>query len=209
MLRTWRLEWNQERAILPNGNAILMTDQSTLAQRSRAIELLVLDVDGVLTDGGIIFGSGGLEQKVFHVRDGSGLKFWHSAGKRSAIISGRTSDVVRRRAKETGITHVFEGVDDKAAILQSLLEKESLAPEKACFVGDDLPDLPVLTRVGLAVAVADACPEVRRHAHYVTQAGGGRGAVREVVELILGTQGLWDRVVAGYRGQPGMIGQHP
>ena len=163
----------------------------SLAQRCRPVELLVLDVDGVLTDGAIVYGSGALEVKAFHVRDGSGLKLWHAAGKRSAILTGRSSSLVEVRASELGVGWVIQGAADKAAALDLLLARGPLSAEAVCYVGDDVPDVPVLRRVGLAVAVADACPAARAAAHYVTSAPGGRGAVRETIERILRCQGLW------------------
>jgi YrbI family 3-deoxy-D-manno-octulosonate 8-phosphate phosphatase len=147
----------------------------TLQDRWTAIELLVLDVDGVLTDGGIVYGSGGLEVKQFHVRDGSGLKYWHLAGKRSAILTGRSSPVVETRAAELGIATVVQGAADKLQAYRRLLDETETSPEAVCYVGDDLPDLPPLRHCGLAVAVADACPEVVADAHYVTRGPGGRG----------------------------------
>lgn len=160
-------------------------------RRAAAIEILLLDVDGVMTDGAIVIDDHGVETKAFHVRDGSGIKLWQRAGKLAAIITGRTSHVVEVRAAELGIKGVRQAVRDKREALCELLETASLAPHQACFVGDDLPDLPAMRRAGLAVAVADACPEVLAAAHYVTRAAGGRGAVREVVELLLRAQNRW------------------
>ena len=156
-----------------------------------------MDVDGVLTGGGIIYGDNGVELKVFHVRDGSGLKFWHQAGKRSAILSGRTSRAVDVRAAELGVGWVVQGAADKGSAYRQVLAATGLRPDQVCGVGDDLPDLPVLRNCGLAVAVADACPEVRQEAHFVTRAAGGAGAVRETIELILRCQGRWQAVVDG------------
>jgi 3-deoxy-D-manno-octulosonate 8-phosphate phosphatase (KDO 8-P phosphatase) len=172
----------------------------TLRERCRRIELLVLDVDGVLTDGNIIYGDDGVELKAFYVRDGSALKLWQGAGKRAALITGRTSPVVQVRAAELGVDPVIQGSADKLAGWQELLRSVAVSPDEICYVGDDLPDLPVLRRCGLAVAVADACPEVIANAHHVTRASGGRGAVREVVELILGCQGHWQRIVDRFLG---------
>jgi 3-deoxy-D-manno-octulosonate 8-phosphate phosphatase (KDO 8-P phosphatase) len=163
----------------------------TLRERCAGIELLVLDVDGVLTDGGIVYGDSGLEVKAFHVRDGSGLKLWHAAGKRSAILTGRSSPVVAVRAAELGVASVCQGAADKLAGLLRLQEEAGAPPRATCYVGDDLPDVPAMRSVGLAVAVADACPEARAAAHYVTAAPGGRGAVREAVERILRCQDRW------------------
>jgi 3-deoxy-D-manno-octulosonate 8-phosphate phosphatase (KDO 8-P phosphatase) len=162
---------------------------ATLAQRMAGVELLVVDIDGVLTDGQIIYAGQELELKAFHVRDGSGIKAWHDAGKRTAVITGRASAAVARRAAELGVAHVVQGAADKLAAFRAILEKASLAPAQAAAMGDDLPDLPVLQNAGLAIAVADACATVRRAAHYVTLAPGGRGAVREAIEWILGCQG--------------------
>jgi 3-deoxy-D-manno-octulosonate 8-phosphate phosphatase (KDO 8-P phosphatase) len=167
----------------------------TLAERCAAIEILVVDVDGVLTDGRIIYTDGGTEIKAFHVRDGSGLVFWQKLGKQVVILSGRKSKAVDVRAQELGIRLVRQGSADKAAAFRQLLVQLGLRAEQAAVVGDDLPDLPVLRAAGLAVAVADACTEVRAVAHHVTVAHGGRGAVREVIEMILKHQGRWDSVV--------------
>lgn len=173
--------------------------EQTLAQRCAAIDLLVVDVDGVLTDGSIVYADNGAELKTFHVRDGSGLKLWQKAGKQAAIITGRTSRVVEIRAAELGIAPVFQGVASKLAALRQLLSI-GWQPEQVCFVGDDLPDLPVMRQCGLAVAVADACAEAVADAHYMTRALGGRGAVREVIELILRCQGRWQGLVEAIRG---------
>jgi 3-deoxy-D-manno-octulosonate 8-phosphate phosphatase (KDO 8-P phosphatase) len=162
---------------------------------------LLLDVDGVLTDGGIGYTNEGLELKQFHVRDGSGLMLWRHLGKRSAIITGRTSRIVELRAAEVGIDIVMQGALDKLPALRDVLGRTGCRPEQVCYVGDDLPDLPALRNCGLAVAVADACPEVLADAHFVTRAPGGRGAVREVIEMILSGQGHWTRIVERFRNQ--------
>lgn len=175
-------------------------DSRALADRCRAVELLVADVDGVLTDGRIVYDDRGVELKAFHVRDGTAFKAWRQTGKRAAILSGRASRAVEVRAAELSLDAVIQGAGDKRAAFRGLLSACGLRAEQACFVGDDLPDLPVLAGCGLAVAVADACPEVRRAAHYVTRTAGGRGAVREVVELILGCQRLWQPAVERLRG---------
>jgi 3-deoxy-D-manno-octulosonate 8-phosphate phosphatase (KDO 8-P phosphatase) len=166
------------------------------ADQFARIRLLVLDVDGVMTDGRVVYTDAGQEIKAFHVRDGSGLKFWRQAGGRVAILSGRSSPAVTRRAAELGIEPVIQGADEKLPALGRILSETGLRPDQVCAVGDDLPDLPVLSRCGLAVAVADAAPEVRAAAHFVTEAPGGRGAVREVVEWLMRGQGTWDPVVA-------------
>jgi 3-deoxy-D-manno-octulosonate 8-phosphate phosphatase (KDO 8-P phosphatase) len=172
-----------------------------LAERCAAVRLLVLDVDGVLTAGGIQYASDGVELKTFHVRDGSALKLWRDTGRRAAIISGRASRVVEVRAAELGIDPVVQGAGDKLAAFREVLARTGLRPEQVAFVGDDLPDLPVLRNSGLAVAVADACPEVRADAQYVTRAPGGGGAVREAVELVLRCQGEWQAAVRRLRGE--------
>jgi 3-deoxy-D-manno-octulosonate 8-phosphate phosphatase (KDO 8-P phosphatase) len=168
--------------------------QPTLAERCRDVQLLVLDVDGVLTEGGIVYGTGGLEVKHFHVRDGLGLKRWKQAGKRSAVITGRSSPLVDVRAAELGVAFVFQGASDKLPAYNRLLAETDLPPSAVCYVGDDAPDLPPLRRCGLAAVVGDGCREARAVAHYITRAPGGRGAVREVVELILRCQGEWSRL---------------
>ena len=167
-----------------------------LVERVKKIELLVLDVDGVLTDGSISYTSDGVEIKRFHVRDGSGLKFWHLAGKRSAILSGRSSAAVEIRAAELGISTVLQGRSEKLPAFETILRELGLTADRVCAVGDDLPDLPVLRGAGVGVAVADACPELRNAADFVTAAPGGRGAVREAIEWLLKLQGLWDGVLA-------------
>jgi YrbI family 3-deoxy-D-manno-octulosonate 8-phosphate phosphatase len=167
----------------------------SLRDRCLGVELLVLDVDGVLTAGGIVYAShGGVaggEIKAFHVRDGSGLKLWHLAGKRSAIITGRSSPLVDVRAAELGVSRVIQGAASKRPALEQLLKELNMAPQAICYVGDDVPDVPALEMVGLAVAVSDGCPEARAAAHYITRAAGGQGAVRETIERILRCQGHW------------------
>jgi len=170
------------------------------------IDLLVLDVDGVLTDGRIIYDSRGADIKAFHVADGQAVKYWLRVGHEAAIISGRSSRTIRMRAHDIGIKAVYEDAKDKRPALEKILKRFRRTPERACYVGDDLVDLPVMARVGFAVAVAGAAPEVKRIAHYVTRQPGGAGAVRETVELILKYQGLWDDVLARYRDRlpPGL-----
>jgi 3-deoxy-D-manno-octulosonate 8-phosphate phosphatase (KDO 8-P phosphatase) len=162
-----------------------------LLARCAPIELLVVDVDGVLTDGVIVVDDHGVESKNFHVRDGVAYSLWHRAGKRSAILSGRKAAVVEHRAAELKIGHVYQGLAEKGEVFRSLLAELGLEARQACFVGDDLVDLPVLRAVGLAVCPSDAAPEVHETAHLVTGAIGGRGVIREVIEVILKVQGLW------------------
>ena len=156
-----------------------------LHERARRIRLLVLDVDGVLTDGRLYFAADGEQLKVFDVRDGYGLVALQRAGVAVAIISGRKSDAVLRRAAELGISRVSQGVEDKAAQLDSLLEELGVEPPEVACIGDDVPDLPMLRRAGLAIAVADAHPAVQAETHWTTSRPGGRGAVREACDLLL------------------------
>jgi 3-deoxy-D-manno-octulosonate 8-phosphate phosphatase (KDO 8-P phosphatase) len=154
-------------------------------ERARRIRLLVLDVDGVLTDGRLYLSPAGEELKVFHVRDGSGLVAVQRAGIAVAIVSGRDSAAVSRRAAELGIRHVRQGVTDKGAELDRLLAELGVEADETACVGDDTPDLPMLRRAGLAIGVADTHPALLEAAHWVTRAAGGRGAVREVCDLLL------------------------
>jgi len=156
-----------------------------LTDRFKKIKLLLLDVDGVLTDGRLYFGPAGEELKVFHVRDGYGIKLWHDAGFRSGIISGRDSDLVSRRASQLGMHFVYQGNDDKLEALAEIAAEAGVSSDEIAFVGDDSLDLPVFEKVGLAVAVADAHESAKQSAHYVTTIDGGRGAVREVVDILL------------------------
>lgn len=171
--------------------------QADLAARCQPIELLVTDVDGVLTDGVIALDENGVETKHFYVRDGMAFALWHRAGKQAAILSGRATPAVNRRAAELKIAHVLQGHEQKATPFRTLIERLGLSPDQVCFVGDDLADLPVLRSVGLAACPLDACSEVRDTAHLVTAASGGRGAVREVIEVILKSQGRWNELIAG------------
>jgi len=155
------------------------------------IKLLVLDVDGVLTDGRVQLDSRGEEIKVFYSRDGYGLKALQRAGVEVAVITGRASLALTRRMSELGIEEVHQGVDDKGAVLDRLIRERGLGKEHVCCVGDDIPDIPMLARAGLGVAVNDAAMEVRDAATLVTRKPGGRGAVRELCELILKAKGLW------------------
>ena len=175
-----------------------MPDASDLDRRLARVQLLLLDVDGVLTDGGVTWNNQGIESKTFHIRDGLGLRAWQKAGGRTGIVTGRSSHVVQLRADELGIGIVRQGVDDKLAAAESLLAEYGLSWEQTAFVGDDLPDLPVVSRCGVGVAVADACPELIAAATIVTRLPGGRGAVREVIERMLKARGSWDAVVARY-----------
>jgi 3-deoxy-D-manno-octulosonate 8-phosphate phosphatase (KDO 8-P phosphatase) len=164
-----------------------MPDPRTL----REISVLLLDVDGVLTDGRIIYNSDGSEIKAFHVKDGLGIRMAQKAGIRVGIVTGRASRALRHRCENLGIETVCDGVRDKAAAVDRILRKFGMRPEVAAFMGDDLPDLPAMRRVGCPVAVADAHSEVRAAACWVTRAGGGIGAVREVCEALIQARGVW------------------
>jgi 3-deoxy-D-manno-octulosonate 8-phosphate phosphatase (KDO 8-P phosphatase) len=162
------------------------------------IELLVLDVDGVMTDGKVILTPAGDEIKEFHVRDGSGMKFWRRAGKKIAIISGRGSPAVERRARDLGVDSLRLMAKDKLPAYQSVLEELRVSPRHTAVMGDDLPDLPLLLNCGFAVTVPQGVAEVKKACAYVTQADGGNGAVREVIELILKKTGQWDHILQRY-----------
>lgn len=169
-----------------------------LAQRLQAIRLIAFDVDGVLTDGGLYLTDAGDEFKRFNSLDGHGLKMLKASGVELAIITGRTSRCVELRAKNLGITHLYQGVEKKWEAMQTLLDTLKLKPEVAAFMGDDVVDLPVMRRVALAVTVPSAPQAVRDHAHYLTQREGGHGAVRETCELIMSAQGTLDAQLAPY-----------
>ncbi len=169
-----------------------------LDERCQPIELILCDVDGVLTDGGIIVDNQGIETKRFHVRDGMGIRLWQKAGYRFGVITVRSSHIVKTRVAELGIEIIRQGADDKLATTKEILQGLGLTPRQVCYIGDDLPDLPVVCAVGLGVAVADACTELCSTAHLVTRSAGGTGAVREVVETILKAQRRWDDVVQSY-----------
>lgn len=160
-------------------------DESRLDQRAARVRLLMLDVDGVLTDGGLYYFEEPGYAVRFDIKDGLGLARAVREGLIVALVSGRDTPQARRRARELGIEEIHLGVRDKAAALDGILARTGIDPGDACFVGDDLIDLPAMRKVGWAVAVADAAPEVREAAHYVTRLAGGRGAVREIVDLIL------------------------
>jgi len=159
------------------------------------IQLLILDVDGVLTDGRITYSDSSEELKSFHVRDGSGIKYWLQSGKSLGIISGRSSPTVSRRSQELGIQHLFQGVSNKKAQIRQLQNLLQLSAEQTAVIGDDLADLGMFGEAGYRIAVADACDDLLTSADYVTLKLGGHGAVREVIEMILKRQGLWNRIL--------------
>jgi 3-deoxy-D-manno-octulosonate 8-phosphate phosphatase (KDO 8-P phosphatase) len=175
-----------------------MGELAEVERRASRIKLLLMDCDGVLTDGRIQLMETGDEQKTFHTRDGHGLVLFHRAGLRSGIISGRSSTLVERRARELGVTYVRQGTWDKVKDFEELLSEAAVNGSAVAFIGDDVTDIPVMQRSELAVAVADAGEETRSAAHYVTRLPGGYGAVREVAELILKAQGLWGDLMRRY-----------
>lgn len=167
-------------------------------ERAAKVRLLILDVDGVLTDGRIIMDHKGREIKAFDVRDGHGLRLLMEAGIEVAILTGRSSPVVQRRADDLGITRVRQGVHDKVGAYQEIAREVGITDDETCFVGDDVVDIPLLKRVGIPIVVADGAPEAKRLARYITQSPGGRGAVREVCDLLLQAQGKWAEVLRRY-----------
>ena len=175
-----------------------MDDLTSIERRASRIKLLLMDCDGVLTDGRLWLTNDGDEQKSFNSKDGLGLSLLHRAGLRSGIITGRSSNAVARRALELDVEFVCQGDPDKIAAFEQLLREAGVEENEVAFVGDDLVDIPIMNRAELAVAVADAVEEVRSAAHYITRAKGGRGAVREVIEIILKSQGRWRDLVEDY-----------
>ena len=175
-----------------------LTDADEITRRAARVRLLLLDCDGVLTDGRITLLEDGDEEKSFHTRDGHGLVLLHRAGLRSGIISGRTSGAVTRRARDLGVTYLRQGALNKIKDFEEVLAEAGVEGAEAAFVGDDVTDIPLMRRCALAVAVADATAETRAHAHYVTRLPGGFGAVREVCELILKAQGRWAELMKRY-----------
>jgi 3-deoxy-D-manno-octulosonate 8-phosphate phosphatase (KDO 8-P phosphatase) len=166
--------------------------------RARPVRLAIFDVDGVLTDGGLHYSDSGEETKVFDVRDGQGMKALQTSGVALAIITSRRSQCVARRAENLGIDLLFQGVEDKLSAFESLAARLGLAPAQVAYMGDDWVDLPVLRRCGLAVSVPEAPAAVRERVHYVTRAGGGRGAAREACELIMNAQGTFEAQLAHF-----------
>jgi len=173
-------------------------DLASIERRASRIKLLLMDCDGVLTDGRLWLTDDSDEQKSFNTHDGLGLALLHRAGLKSGIITARSSRAVARRAQELGVEFVCQGNPDKTAAFEQVLQQAGVDENEVAFVGDDLPDIPLMNRAELAVAVADAVEETRAAAHYVTRARGGRGAVREVIEIILKSQGRWHDLVEDY-----------
>jgi 3-deoxy-D-manno-octulosonate 8-phosphate phosphatase (KDO 8-P phosphatase) len=165
------------------------------AEIARPIQLILSDVDGVLTNGGIILDNAGVETKTFHVRDGLAIKLWQKAGLYFGLVTARNSQIVKIRAAELGISLLRQGFSDKLPAARELFTSLHLQPHEVCYIGDDLPDLPVMYEVGLSVAVADAATEVRDAATWVMKSQGGSGAVRELIERLLKAKSLWEDFV--------------
>ena len=171
---------------------------ASTSSRAREVRLLILDVDGVLTDGGLQFDNRGEEFKTFNSLDGHGIRMLLNGGIEVAVITGRKSKIVEHRMADLGVSHLYQGSRDKLTVFSTLLHTIGLTADQVAYVGDDLPDLPVLRQVGLAIAVQNAHPFVREHCHWVTDQSGGHGAVREVTDFILQTQGLLDAMQREY-----------
>jgi len=166
-----------------------------LLNKLKNIKLLILDVDGVLTDGGIIYNDNRVETKIFNVKDGLGIRFLMEAGINVCIATGRRSNALYHRCKNLGIEHIFDGLGDKAAMLDLILDRTGVSADQVAFMCDDLPDLALMKKVGLSIAVADAHNAVLKNADMVTSIKGGNGAVREACEAILKAQGLWENIM--------------
>lgn len=178
--------------------AIMPASLEAAIEKAKRIKLLILDVDGVLTDGKLYFDNDGNEYKSFHARDGHGIKLLRQTGVDVAVISGRKSNMVALRMKNLGIEHVYQGHENKRSAFNEILEKTGLTPDQAAHVGDDLLDLPIMLRVGLAIAVNDANFAVKQHADWCTTLTGGHGAVREVCDFIMQAQGSFDQLLNTY-----------
>jgi 3-deoxy-D-manno-octulosonate 8-phosphate phosphatase (KDO 8-P phosphatase) len=182
----------------------IKTLNAELLARFKNIKLLVLDVDGVMTNGGLTIGDDGQEYKTFHSHDGLGMKLLKASGVEMAIITGRTSNVVKKRAESTGVAHFYQGAEDKLVAFNDLVAKSGLQVSQCAFMGDDVVDLPPMLKCGLALAVPDSPALVLKYAHYVTAKVGGHGAVREVCELIMQAQGTFDGQMAQFLTQASM-----
>jgi 3-deoxy-D-manno-octulosonate 8-phosphate phosphatase (KDO 8-P phosphatase) len=177
-----------------------MVTQLEHMQRAARVKVMIFDVDGVLTDGSLTYGPDGEATKTFYVLDGLGIQLLQKTGVQTAIISARNSPIVVRRAADLGITHVHQGSHDKRVAFARLLESTGITAGECGYIGDDVIDLPLFTRVGFAVTVPSGHPEVQHRAHYVTRAPGGRGAVREVCDMVMRAQGTYDQALAPYFG---------
>lgn len=175
-----------------------MSRMNEIHQRAKTIELLVLDVDGVLTNGGLYFGNSGEELKAFNIKDGMGIKLLRDGGVETAIITGRQSKLVQKRAENLGIQHIIQGREDKLVALDELRSKLNCDYTQIAYMGDDLPDLAAIRKVALGITVADGNAYVAKHAHWQTSAKGGEGAVREACEMILRAQGKLESILESY-----------
>lgn len=173
--------------------------ENSLVEKIKKVKLLILDVDGVLTDGRIIYDSKGRDSKFFDVHDGLGVYLLKMAGIKTILITARGSKTIKHRAKDMQVEEFYEDIFPKTKILDKILEKHKIAKDEICFIGDDLVDLSIMKAIGFPVAVANGCQEIKDAARYVTQKSGGRGAVREIAELILKTQGKWLEVMEIYQ----------
>jgi len=171
-----------------------MVNLTELNEILKQIKILLLDVDGVLTDGSIIYNDQGVETKAFNAKDGLGIQLLIEAGIKVGIVTGRRSEVLVNRCNDLGIKYLFDNVRDKGEMLELISSKTGIAPENTAFMGDDLIDLPLMMKVGFSAAVADAAEPVKNRASYISSAKGGRGAVREVCEMILKAHGLWENI---------------
>ena len=171
----------------------------SLQQQCQPIRLILSDVDGVLTDGGITFDSQGVELKRFSVRDGLGIKLWQNVGYQFGIITARESTIVQKRCDELGIEHLYQGCKDKLSKAKQIIDSLNLKKEQVAYIGDDLPDLAVIKYVGFGVTVADGCAEVREAADWQTTTNGGSGTVRELVETILCNQEIWFQAISKFQ----------
>ena len=167
-------------------------------RRAAAVKVMIFDVDGVLTDGSLTYGPDGEVTKTFFVLDGLGIQLLNKTGVQTAIISARKSPIVVKRAADLGIAHVYQGIHDKRIGFAELLQATGVSPEECGYIGDDVIDLPLFTRVGLAITVPSGHPEVQHRAHYVTRIAGGKGAVREVCDMIMRAQGTYEQALAPY-----------
>jgi len=171
---------------------------SILPKNLKDIQLLLLDVDGVLTDGSIIYSDEDSETKVFNVKDGYGLKLVMSTGIKVGLVTGRTSKALHRRCRDLGIKYIYDGVQQKAQLLDKIVLETGVDADNTAFIGDDLPDIPLMKRIGLSIAVADAHEMVRDYSDWITSAPGGRGAVREVCDALLKARGHWEKLMAKF-----------
>lgn len=170
----------------------------SIKEKAKKIKLLIMDVDGVLTDGRIIYTNSGDQLKFFDVTDGMGLSLFSRAGLKSAILTAKESKIVSERAKEMHIDKVYQNALRKGEVFQKILDDFNVKAYEVCFIGDDVVDIPVLKKAGLALSVPNAVDEVKKRAHYVTKKEGGRGAVREIIDMILKAQGKWDKLMERY-----------